>query len=101
MDEAASLHRKGEMRHKKICITAADITDGERRSYDACPIARAVRRAWRARFSVVVRHEVIAVGGLEDSRLWIAIPSRRLSQFMKRFDDGKTVKPMEESVEFR
>ena len=89
------------MRHKKICITAADITDGERRSYDACPIARAVRRAWRARFSVVVRQEVIAVGGLEDSRLWIAIPSRRLSQFMKRFDDGKTVKPMEESVEFR
>lgn len=90
------------MKKKRIVVTQADIDLGERKSYCDCPVARAVKRAFRVRNGrpVSVRHEGIFVGDPTDPQMWFAITPRALDRFITRFDDGKAVAPFEMELEF-
>ena len=73
-------------------VTKKDIELGLPKSRHACPVALAVRRATgkpRADYAeVTVMRDVIFHGFTKSTRC-----SRRVKQFIKRFDDGKEVSP--------
>lgn len=89
---------------KKISVTANDIALGKRGSFCECPIARAVRRAFRAPMDrkVAVRHEGIFVGNLDESRMWLADLPPAAKRFITLFDKGtRSVRPAVFDVTFR
>ena len=91
------------MNIKRIVVTAEDIAKGKRQSYCRCPIARAVRRAFRAPSDrkVVVRYEAVVVGDLTGDTCWIADVPSEADRFMKDFDGGLPVEPITFQMYFR
>jgi hypothetical protein len=69
-------------------VTQQDINRGESVAW-ACPVARALQRVFPC--------EVEALYGelawYFDDTVYTEIPSRRVQQFIERFDDGKPVQP--------
>lgn len=91
------------MKRKTIHVTEKDIENGERGSYCNCPIALAVKRAFRRNSldeNVTVRHEFAMVGDSHDDLCWIAMLPKSCDRFVDRFDAGKTVKPFEITLSF-
>ena len=92
------------MKKKTIRVTDKDILTGVRQSWCECPVAMAVKRAFRtARTNkpVHVPHEVIAVGDLEETQSWFAETPGVVQRFITRFDAGKRVKPFSFTADFR
>lgn len=92
------------MKLKTIRVTQDDIDHGKRGSFCDCPVALAVKRAFRASLSdrrIAVRHEGIFVGDLEDERFWVAEADREVQAFIAAFDDGKRVTPRTFDMAFR
>ena len=81
-----------------IRMNKGDIDRGIRCSRSGCPVARAIRRRIGGKY-------VISVSSTEIS-FWIEglmrvgfVPPPNVATFIKRFDEGKEVKPMNFSVE--
>lgn len=92
------------MKKKQITVTEEDIAYGDRRSYCNCPVARAVKRAFKVGGSgrpVFVRHEGVFVGQPDDERFWMADLPKSVDRFITRFDEGKTVRPFTIAMSFR
>ena len=89
-------------KRKLINVTKEDIEFGERGKHCECPIARAVRRAFRTREPVGVRYEEgIFVGDIDSEYMWRADATPQLQRFIKRFDTGKPVEPFKAVITFR
>lgn len=94
---------------KTIKVTQRDIYLGEAESVFHCPVARAVRRAFRAKADriVVVHPEVgeggVYVGGAElgEKRAWTGKPSKAMVRFILAFDRGRKVTPRSFDIEFK
>lgn len=89
---------------KRIVVTQDDINNGKRKSYCECPVALAVKRAFRTNRSgkpVHVRHEAIMVGELTGDRFYVALTDSATDKFISNFDQGVPVKPFEALIEFR
>lgn len=88
---------------KRITVTQNDIDLGLRKSFCDCPVARAVRRAFRVKpwRKVYVRHEGILVGEPDDERVWMSDMPDHIEKFIERFDKGKPVEPFTALIEFR
>lgn len=75
----------------KIEVTQKDIDSGVESDVEACPVWRGVRRVVKRGMRVLVDHISI---DLRINGMWeeLFTPQRAIN-FMKRFDDGRAVKP--------
>lgn len=85
------------MRKLKVEVTAHDIKNGARKSCEACPIARAVKRALHYKKSVDVNNYAANI----DDYKKIAILPAKASGFIRSFDNGFRVKPFSMTLEFK
>jgi hypothetical protein len=74
-----------------VDVTADDIRLGQKQSTDSCPIARALKRAWKATNVEVAPTEdmdpTITVDGIDVGF------GHEVVTFAERFDNDKVVKP--------
>jgi hypothetical protein len=78
---------RAKQKFKVIEVTERDVKVGVQRDPFACPIARALKRAFRAT-EVSVGTSIADV----DERRGLQLP-KRAQNFIERFDEGKTMKP--------
>ena len=76
----------------KIEITQHDIDYGVRGEYSLCPIARAVKRKIYGKVTVSGDHISIFTTDIIRRYSYYKLP-QKAKDFIKRFDEGKKVKP--------
>jgi sulfatase maturation enzyme AslB (radical SAM superfamily) len=74
------------MKTKTICVTEENIRKGRRRSGRSCPVALAIRRAFKTK-NVNVGF-LVTVGKMNYTY------PRKVDEFICKFDNEKTVNPM-------
>lgn len=73
----------------EVKVTEWQIRQGKRLSEISCPIARSlVRDGWE---NVFVDSDTVSIGKDNDAVVYTV--SRRAKKFIRRFDEGKSVKP--------
>lgn len=72
-----------------ISVTEKDIVAGSRGSSISCPIALALKRCGLKDVHAYTTHILVTKGKEEFS----SVPSRKVLQFINKFDRGLTVKP--------
>ena len=86
----AAIASEGEPRI--IEVTKGDITAGRPGDCERCPIALAVARAIK-RDDVHVSMSLMRAGDYYDSNSILWNLSKKVQNFIRRFDEGKPVKP--------
>jgi hypothetical protein len=82
----------------RVRVSQRDINTGQPMEDTQCPIAKAFRRASGKR-NVEVTFSRIFIGGMWSQHSYsYKLPSSAIN-FIRRFDDGKKVKPFEFTVE--
>ena len=77
------------VKRHRVQVTAVDIMYGKRHEPYACPIALAIKRQIPEAQNVAVRRNVVRWG----EGCW-ATMSRAGQRFVRRYDDGREVKPI-------
>jgi nitrate/TMAO reductase-like tetraheme cytochrome c subunit len=83
----------------KITVTQKDIDKGLKSSCYECPIAHALKRKVKnkIRYGFAVNADFIDL--TKDNKWWIYALPKKAQTFIKRFDDGKPVKPFTFEIE--
>lgn len=86
---------------KKIKVTATDIKKGIVNNCEDCPVAQAIRRQCRAKM-VAVDDNYITFDRSNQGRLrsFVACPPKAVGIFVRRFDQNKSVKPFEFTLDY-
>ncbi len=73
-----------------IKVTQDDINTGIKNSYHCCPVSRAVKRQTNSQLVFTTYRKIILS---KDCKKLVFSASRSVQRFIKKFDDGKPVKP--------
>lgn len=85
------------MKKLKVEVTTHDIKNGSRKSCEACPVARALKRALHYKKSVNVNNHSASI----DEYKKHAILPTKAQNFIRNFDDGFKVKPFSMTLEIK
>lgn len=82
-----------------VSVTAGDIEIGDTGACQTCPVAHALARATGATW-VSVNGKLLAWRGPRSPMVTVTAPTTpRVRDFIRRFDDGAPVKPLEFELE--
>lgn len=79
---------------KTFEIIPYDISRGSRYSYQSCPVARAIKRSSNYDWVWVYNNYI-------SCSLGFAFTTKKVRKFIKDFDNGKSVKPMKFTLNFK